>query len=207
MINYILPFLQKPFVDTVSREYNNFLLNLSPIQKQKYTLIQESKLIRYFSVFLDHDSKQMTTPMYNLFDIHCEDYNTEQKSSLQRLVTEKEILKINNLIDTEATNQWFLNTISFIKDTPQKPSMSGFMHFLEGGKVTPHKHDFGCFVFHLLLDDVFEGELNITVNNNLTKLAKKGDYIAFNPYDIHSATLKGAECRLFSLGFNKQFLT
>jgi hypothetical protein len=62
------------FIDLSLNLLNNFLINSSSLQKNKYQQFLNSNLLKYCLIFLKIDKHLKHFP-YNLFDLNCSDFN------------------------------------------------------------------------------------------------------------------------------------
>lgn len=204
--------LSSNFIDTISLEYNNFLKNMPESQHKKLKAIKESDILRYFLVFIKYNFGKVTTPFFNLFDIHCSDFNKNDgpdgnlTPNRGILGDQKDLLikNINDIKDPSPLLNSFDKSLEIINSLPFEPSVCGFLHFLPGAVIHKHKHDPNHSVIHLLLEDILDGKLWVEVGDEFQTLNKRGDFIMFDQFNYHQAKLIGdKECKLFSFGINK----
>ena len=138
--NFLSYVLSEEFVNAASSDYNNFLSNLSTLQQEKIDMANRSKYIKHFNVLI-YCSKQTKKSDYNLFDVHCMDYNRfdgedgniTPDRGIRGFLMDKEMSEINDRIDESAnvSSVFFKETLTKITKLPVNPSVVGVMHFIK----------------------------------------------------------------------------
>lgn len=190
------------FVDAAASDYAKFLDNMSALQLRKFSLFTTSLFVSYFIVFLKFIKEKTTTPPYELYNIHCADFNISERNYKHHPI-DLEIEQINKFSET-GNGDIFKPTLTMVEGLSVPIVTCGYIHYKENAKISAHAHDEGYTVFHLLLEDIEdEGSLNVKINNETKQLKSKGDFLMFDPFTLHEAWLIGKEAKTISLGLLK----
>lgn len=207
-LNFLSILTSDIFIQSAYTDYNNLLNNLTNIQQQKLNLIKKND-IKYFLTFIDYYPDIISTPPYNLCDIHCSDFNKYDgennditpNRTPQDLKRDVLINEINNLVEHNTQPLIFKNTLNHIKDTQQDYAVAGYVHYFNGAQINTHHHNPDTIMLHVLLHDVCDGGLSVHVNGEHRFLNKKGDIMCFETMNDHGAVYSGKEELItFSMG-------
>jgi len=208
-LKFLNTLISDVFISHAYAEYLNMLKSLTHIQQQKFNLITNNDSIKYFLTFIDYHPDIISTPPYNLYDIHCSDFNkydgenndiTPNRSAGD---VERDLLitKINDLVETNTCPSLFTNTVQYLKNIQIDYAAAGYIHYYPNAQIKTHHHNPDTMMLHVLLHDVNGGSLNVHVNGEHRLLSEKGDLMCFETMNDHGALYTGKEELItFSMG-------
>lgn len=193
-------------LDEAHECYEDYLANLPASEKNKLVLFR--KYITMMTLMIKSSKFPIYGPnggdeseiLFNLF------FNTPQEQNYETHITNLfELLKLKQIYDLKDQCHYF-NSILRLIDVYVGDRLHGahYMTFRDGCRVCPHTHSEGVLTMHILLNDIIDGKLLVSVNGETISLSKKGEYFIFEPTQVHSAYFSGSEsvCLMITLTKN-----
>lgn len=203
----LISLLQPSFLDTANFCYTDFLNNLSKEEKIKLDIINQHSVINYYILFIQ--TVKTISNLYRDFNFYSTNFNEDphDDTAQEFLLEDPEIVKkadeIRKLINytTNASDvRSFDPLLAIIQNIPfLRECTICFKHFKKNGYVLAHRHNFDDGGLYILMNDIENGGLNVTVNEETRFYNKRGQWFGLNFNDKHSAYMNGDFCNLFAV--------
>lgn len=175
--------------------YLNYFNNLHDSQQvkldffKKYKIHMMSLMVKFssFKVYEDDDEKYLYNFFFNL------PYENDYSFVMKQLMNSNAIKKITDL--RQQGTPYFEPLLAYLYSVLNEDFHGAyFMFYNKGCRVVTHQHSEGIITYHILLNDITEGELVVTVKEETKAFSKAGEYFLFRPTDPHSAVITGHNC-------------
>ena len=200
-------FLDTSILEQVIQGVKNFKKNAPSNELEKLVLIEKNINIKYLSLPI-YISDPVELSEYKENEVVCPNFNAPSKTTLElnNFYLKEETqelnkfrLKIKSLSSSSRqTNKYFGELYSKLNN--YKIPISGLITFFnEGAHIASHSHNQRGGVIHILMNNMENGYIEITVKGETKRFSKKGEWFGFDTKNIHSATIVGNKCNLFGL--------
>lgn len=185
--------------------YEKYFSRPPKIEKNKIDEAMKCDFIKYFATPFHTEKADMIA--YRPFNLNCTNWNKPSKTSLEitsfyvESETKKQYEKRKDIYGAinHQNNKSFIPLVKRFGEYLLNGSTASIIFYKQGAHVAPHAHDWTNGALHVILEDIIDGSLDVTIGKETKSLSKKGDWLGFDTKCIHTATMSGKYCK--SLGF------